>query len=72
MYPYIALLLQQQLHISDVSILLACFGLGIVLANGINGRISDHFGPNFLVVVFLVTLIIIQLVLPLVTTTIIG
>jgi MFS transporter, DHA1 family, inner membrane transport protein len=70
LYPYIALLLQQQLHISDVSVLLACFGLGIVLANGISGRLSDHFGPNLLVVVFLSTLLVIQLVLPLVVTTI--
>jgi MFS transporter, DHA1 family, inner membrane transport protein len=53
-----------------VSFLLACFGLGIVLANGISGRLSDHFGPNLLVVVFLSTLLVIQLVLPLVVTTI--
>src|SRR5258708_31186989 len=72
MYPYIALLLQHQLHISDVSVLLACFGLGIVLANWMSGRLSDRFGPDLLVVVFLVTLIVIQLVLPLVTTTIIS
>jgi DHA1 family inner membrane transport protein len=70
MYPYIALLLQQKLHISDVSVLLAFFGLGIVLANWMSGRLSDRFGPDLLVVVFLVTLIVIQLVLPLVTTTI--
>jgi predicted MFS family arabinose efflux permease len=70
MYPYITLLLQQQLHISDVSVLLACFGLGIVIANWISGRLSDRFGPHRLVVVFLVTLIVIQLALPLVTTTI--
>lgn len=70
LYPYIALLLQQQVHISDVSVLLACFGLGIVLANGISGRLSDRFGPTLLVMVFLVMLIVIQLVLPLVTTTI--
>jgi predicted MFS family arabinose efflux permease len=72
LYPYIALLLQHQLHISDVSVLLACFGLGIVLANWMSGRLSDRFGPDLLVVVFLVTLIVIQLVLPLVTTTIIS
>jgi len=70
MYPYIALLLQQQIHLSDVSVLLACFGLGIVLANWMSGRLSARFSPNLLVVVFLVTLIVIQLVLPLVTTTI--
>lgn len=72
MYPYIALLLQQKLHISDVSVLLACFGLGIVLANGMSGKLSDRFGPQRLVVVFLVSLIVIQLILPLVTTTIIS
>ncbi len=72
MYPYIALLLQQQMHLSDVSVLLAFFGLGIVLANWMSGRLSDRFGSNLLVVVFLVTLIVIQLVLPLVTTTIIS
>jgi predicted MFS family arabinose efflux permease len=72
MYPYIALLLQQKLHISDVSVLLACFGLGIILANLMSGRLSDRFGPKPLVVVFLVTLIVIQFVLPLVTTTIIS
>ncbi len=70
MYPYIALLVQQQIHISDVSILLACFGLGILLANGMSARLSGRFSPNLLVVVFLVTLLVIQLVLPLVTTTI--
>jgi predicted MFS family arabinose efflux permease len=70
LYPYIALLLQQQLHLSDVSVLLACFGLGIVLANWMSGRLSDRFGPDLLVVVFLGMLIVIQLVLPLVTTTI--
>jgi predicted MFS family arabinose efflux permease len=69
LYPYIALLLQQQLHISDVSVLLACFGLGILLANGISGRLSDRFSPNRLVVVFLLALIVIQLFIPLVITT---
>jgi predicted MFS family arabinose efflux permease len=70
LYPYIVLLLQQQLHISDVSVLLACFGLGILLANGISGRLSDRFSPHRLVVVFLLALIVIQLALPLITNTI--
>lgn len=72
MYPYIALLLQQQLHISDVSVLLACFGLGIVLANWMSGLLADRFSPHRLVVVFLIILIVIQLVLPLVMTTLIS
>jgi predicted MFS family arabinose efflux permease len=58
------------LHISDVSVFLAFFGLGIVLSNWMSGRLSDRFDPHLLVVVFLVTLIVIQLVLPLVTTTV--
>jgi predicted MFS family arabinose efflux permease len=70
MYPYIALLLQQTLHISDVSVFLACFGLGIVLANGMSGRLSDRYAPELLLVVFLVALIVTQLALPLVATTI--
>lgn len=72
MYPYIAIFLQQRLRISDVSILLAFFGLGILLASWISGKLSDRFGPHCLVMVFLSTLLAIQLILPLVTTTIIS
>lgn len=71
-YPYIAVLLQQRLRISDVSVFLACFGLGIVLANVMSGRLADRFDPQRLVVLFLVTLIGIQLALPLVMTTTVG
>ena len=70
LYPYIALFLQQQLHISDVSILLACFGLGILLANFASGLFADRFNPNILVVVLLAMLMLIQLILPAVTSTI--
>src|SRR5215467_5983554 len=70
LYPYIALLLQQKLRILDVSMLLACFGLGILLANWISGMLADRFAPRRLVVIFLITLIAIQSLLPLVTTTI--
>ncbi|HET8843961.1 MAG TPA: MFS transporter, partial [Ktedonobacteraceae bacterium] len=72
MYPYIALLLQQQSHISDISILLACFGLGIVLANALSGLFADRFKPDHLVIIFLLLLIGIQALLPLAATTIIG
>lgn len=72
LYPYIALLLQQRLHLADVSILLACFGLGIVLASTMSGRLSDRFGANSLVMLFLLLLVVIQLALPLLTTTIIS
>jgi predicted MFS family arabinose efflux permease len=72
MYPYIALLLQQKMHISDVSVLLACFGLGIVLANWMSGPLAARFRPHRLVTIFLVILIGIQSLLPLVTITMIG
>ncbi len=72
LYSYIAVFLQQKLHTSDVSALLACFGLGIVFANWMSGRLSDRFDPDLLVVVFLSILFVIQLALPLVTRTIMS
>jgi MFS transporter, DHA1 family, inner membrane transport protein len=72
MYPYIALLLQQKIHILDVSVLLACFGLGIVLANWMSGSLASRFRPHRLVTIFLVILIGIQCALPLVASTMIG
>jgi predicted MFS family arabinose efflux permease len=67
-YPYIALLIHQKIHISDVSILLAFFGLGIVLANWMSGKLSDRFNPHRLILAFLIMLLVIQLILPLVMT----
>lgn len=72
LYPYVALLLQQDIHISDVSILLACFGLGIFLANSLGGLLADRVAPYRLVVVFLSILILFQIILPLIATTVIS
>ena len=72
MYPYIALFLQQQIHVSDVSVLLACFGLGILFANWMSGLLAERFRPQWLVVFFLMALIVIQSVLPLAATTLIS
>jgi predicted MFS family arabinose efflux permease len=72
MYPYIALFLQEKIHISDVSVLLACFGLGIVLANWMSGPLAARFRPHRLVMIFLVILIIIQSLLPLLAITMVG
>lgn len=69
MYPYISVFLQQKLHILDVSILLACFGLGIVLANLVSSKLADRFAPHRLVMIFLSVVFVIQCVLPLVTIT---
>ncbi|GLV59289.1 MFS transporter [Dictyobacter sp. S3.2.2.5] len=70
LYTYIAVFLQQRLHITDVSLLLACFGLGIVFANVLSALLSNRFAPQRLVIIFLSTLIVIQLALPLLTTTV--
>lgn len=72
MYPYIALLLQQRLHITDVSVFLACFGLGILLANWISGLVADRFGARPLVIIFLGILIAIQALLPLLASTLVS
>lgn len=72
MYPYIALLLQQKLGVSDVSVFLACFGLGILLANWISGLLADRIPPQRLVLLFLILLIVVQSLLPLVTTTVVS
>jgi predicted MFS family arabinose efflux permease len=71
-YPYIALLLQRNLHISDVSVLLAFFGLGIILANVISGPLADRIEAHQLVLIFLSLLVLMQLMLPLIITTLIG
>src|SRR5262249_12851181 len=72
MYPYIAVLLQQRLHIVDVSLLLAFFGVGILLANWMSGLLAPRFTPQRLVVTFLVALTVTQLALPLVMITAAG
>ncbi|GCE06065.1 MFS transporter [Dictyobacter aurantiacus] len=69
LYTYIAVFLQQRLHITDVSLLLACFGLGIVFANVLSALLANRFAPQRLVIIFLSTLIVIQLALPLLATT---
>ncbi|GCE28915.1 MFS transporter [Dictyobacter alpinus] len=72
MYAYVAPFIQQQLQIRDVSLLLACFGLGIVCANRLSSLLADRFNPQRLIIVFLAMLIVLQLLLPLVVTTFVG
>lgn len=71
-YSYIALLLQQNMHISDVSVFLVCFGLGTFISSWVGGLLADRFSSSRLLPLLLVTLLLIQLTLPLLTTTIIG
>ncbi len=69
LYTYIALLLQHNMHISDVSIFLVCSGLGIVLGNWSGGLLADRFGTRRLILLFLSMLLLVQLFLPLLTQT---
>lgn len=71
-YTYIAPLLQQTMHISDISGLLVAFGLGVVIGNWSGGMVADRFGPNRPLVIFLVALVIIEAVLSVATTTVVG
>ena len=71
-YTYIALLLQQNLHITEISGLLVAFGLGVVIGNWSGGRLADHFGPHRLLLSGLVALLIVEAVITLASTSIIG
>ena len=60
LYTYIAPLLQQNLHITDISLFLAVFGLGPVLGNWVIGIVIDRLGAVRPIFVALVALIIIE------------
>jgi predicted MFS family arabinose efflux permease len=71
-YTYIAPILQQGLHITDVSGLLLVFGIGVVLGNIGGGFIADRFGAIRPIVASLIVLILVFVTLPFSTTTIPG
>ncbi|GCF10338.1 MFS transporter [Dictyobacter arantiisoli] len=71
-YTYIAPLLQQNLHILEISGLLVAFGVGVVIGNWSGGQLSDRFGPNRPLVIFLIVLVFVQIILSLATTTFVG
>ncbi|WP_220200031.1 hypothetical protein [Ktedonospora formicarum] len=48
--------------------MLIAFGLGIILDSWLGGRIADRVGPKCSLLIALALLLIIELVLPLVTT----
>ncbi len=67
-YTYIAPMLEQNMHISDISGPLMISGLGTVSGNWISGIILDRFGSTRLLVISLLGLSILLAVLPLATT----
>jgi DHA1 family purine base/nucleoside efflux pump-like MFS transporter len=68
-YTYIASFLQQNIHILDVSALLAFFGLGVALGSWGGGKLSDSFVSHQLLLFFLSALVVVQFLLPLVAVT---
>jgi MFS transporter, DHA1 family, inner membrane transport protein len=71
-YTYIAPFLQHNMHVVDISGLLVVFGLGAVLGNWSGGMLADRFGPNRLLMICLVVLVVVEASLSLATRTIIG
>ncbi len=71
-YTYIAPLLQQNLHTTDVSPFLLAYGLGPALGNWVVGVIIDRVGSTRPIFVFLVGLLIVEPLLALTTHSVLG
>lgn len=71
-YTYIAPLLEHSLQITDVSGLLIVFGAGVVIGNWSGGMISDRLGPTRLLLLVLLALVLVEGLLSLAMTTLIG
>jgi DHA1 family inner membrane transport protein len=67
LYTYIAPLLQQNLHTSDVSPFLLANGLGPMLGNWIAGAVIDRIGSTRPIFLSLVALMIVEPLVPLTT-----
>lgn len=71
-YTYIAPLLQQNLHITDVSPFLLVNGLGPMLGNWIIGSVVDRVGSTRPIFVSLIALMIIEPLLAITTHSLVG
>ena len=71
-YTYIALLLQQNLHITDVSFYLVALGLGPALGNWTAGLVVDRLGSTRPILFALISLVIIEPLLALATHSVLG
>ena len=67
-YTYIAPLLEQSMHVSDISGLLIAVGLGFVIGSWISGTAADRFGTTRSLFISLLLLIIILAIFSWVTT----
>ncbi|QBD75300.1 MFS transporter [Ktedonosporobacter rubrisoli] len=71
-YTYVALLLQHNLNITDVSLFLLIFGLGPMLGNWICGVVIDRIGSTRPIFFFLVAVLVLEPLLMLTTHSMIG
>jgi DHA1 family inner membrane transport protein len=71
-YTYIALILHQGLHVSDISGLLLAFGVGVVIGNWSGGIIADRFGVTLPLSISLIVLALVLALISLATTSLIG
>jgi DHA1 family inner membrane transport protein len=71
-YTYIAPLLQQNLHVTDVSPFLLVFGLGPMIGNWVVGMILDRVGSTRPIFVCLVGILVIEPLLALTTHSVLG
>lgn len=72
LYTYIALLLQQNMHVSDVSLFLVAFGLGPALGNWVIGFVVDRVGSTRPLFVSLVALTVIEPTVAFTTHSLLG
>lgn len=71
-YTYLAPLLEQNMHVTDVSSFLMVFGLGTVAGNWLGGRLADRFGATRPIIGNLVGLTLILSLFSLMTTRLFG
>ncbi|QBD79780.1 MFS transporter [Ktedonosporobacter rubrisoli] len=71
-YTYIAPLLQQNLHILDISGLLVAYGLGAVGGTLSGGRLADRFGAQRPIITLLIVLSIVEAILVFTTTSLLS
>jgi DHA1 family inner membrane transport protein len=68
-YTYMAVILQHNLHINDISSLFVAYGLGVVSGNWSGGQMADRIGAQRPLLISLIALILVEAVLALITTT---
>ncbi len=71
-YTYLAPILQQGLHVTDISSLLLFFGAGVVLGNWFGGYAADRFGPVRPMVASLMVLTVILTIVSIANSSLVG